>query len=109
MIKEQNQQDEEMNEFKEEIINVNCSYCGKEIECPKDMMDKVEKHACLDCFENLPKDKNNQTKIHVDIPISMDKALEDIANKFAGKQTREFFPEIWADHKDEMKEMSKKE
>ncbi len=95
------------NEKDEEIVKVNCSYCGKEIECPKSMIDKVEKHACLDCFEKLPKDKNNQTKVHVDIP--MNEAIEDIAREFASKQSREGFPEIWGEHKDEMKEMSKKE
>lgn len=97
----------------EEIVKVNCSYCGKEIECPKNMLHEVEKHACLDCFENLPKNKNNRTKVHVDIPMNelmkgFDN-IEDIADKFAEKQIKEVFPEIWAKHKDEMKEMSKKE
>lgn len=98
-----------MAEEKEEIVKVNCSYCGKEIECPKKMLDKVEKHACLKCFKNLPEDKSNQTKIHVDIPISLDEAIEGIADKFVEKQIKEVFSEIWAKHKDEMKEMSKKE
>ena len=91
----------------EETVNVNCSYCGKEIECPKNMIDKVEKHACVECFKNLPKDKDNITKVHVDIP--MNNALENIADEFAKKQIKDVFPEIWAKHKDEMKEMSKKE
>lgn len=98
---------DEKNSLREEIVKVNCSYCGKEIECPKDMLDKVEKHACLDCFENLPKDKDNITKVHVDIP--MNEAIENIAQEFASKQAEEVFPEIWAEHREEMKEMSKKE
>ena len=91
----------------EEIVNVNCSYCGKEIECPKDMINKAEKHACVDCFKNPPKNKDNITKVHVDIP--MNNALENIADEFSKKQIKEVFPEIWVKHKDEMKEMSKKE
>jgi len=98
---------DEKNSPKEELIKVNCSYCGKEIECPKNMLKEVEKHACLDCFKNLTKDKANKTKVHVDIP--MNEALENIAEEFADKQTNEGFPEIWAEHKEEMKEMSKKE
>lgn len=101
-----------MNEEKtkgEEIIKVNCSYCGKEIECPKNMLNEVEKHACLDCFKNLDKKQSNNmgAKVHVDIPL--DEAIENIASEFANKQTKEVFLEIWADHKDEMKNMSKKE
>ena len=95
-----------MNDSKEEIVNVNCSYCGKEIECPKNMIDKVEKHACVECFRNLSIDKDNITKVHVDIP--MNNALENIADEFAKKQIKEVFPEIWSKHKEEMKEMSKK-
>lgn len=93
----------------EETVKVNCSYCGKEIECPKNMLDKVEKHACLDCFKNLDKKQSNNmgAKVHVDIPL--DEALGSIASEFANKQTKEVFPEIWADHKEEMKNMSKKE
>lgn len=93
----------------EETVKVNCSYCGKEIECPKNMLDKVEKHACLDCFKSLDKKQSNNTsaKVHVDIPL--DEAIENIAGEFANKQTKEVFPKIWADHKDEMKSMSKKE
>ena len=95
-----------MDEYNKEMVKVNCSYCGKEIECPKDMLDKVEKHACMNCFKNLPKDKNN-TKVHVDIP--MNEAIDNMAEEFANKQVREVFPEIWTKHKEEMKKMSKKE
>lgn len=96
-----------MNE--EETVKVNCNYCGKEIECPKNMLNEVEKHACLDCFKNLDKKQFNNVgaKVHVDIPL--DEAIENIASEFASKQTKEVFPEIWADHKNEMKDMSKKE
>ena len=91
----------------EETVKVNCSYCCKEIECPIGLLDKVEKHACVDCFENLPKDKDNLTKVHVDIP--MNDVMDDIADEFVKKQIKELVPEIWAKHKDEMKEMSKRE
>lgn len=96
-------------EKSEEIVKVNCSYCGKEIECPKNMLNEVEKHACLDCFKSFDKKQSNNknAKVHIDIPL--DEAIENIASEFANKQTKEVFSKIWADHKDEMKEMSKKE
>jgi hypothetical protein len=93
-------------EDKDEIVKVNCSYCGKEIECPMNMLDKVEKHACFNCFQNLPKSES-KAKVHVDMP--MNEAIENIADEFANKQAKEVFPDIWTKHKDEMKEMSKKE
>jgi len=115
MIKEQNQQDEEMNEFKEEIVNVNCSYCGKEIECPKNMLNEIEKHACLDCFKNLDKkqysDKN--AKVHIDIPLNEimsydESTLLNFATITADSMTNDVFPKFWNDAKNEVKDLSKK-
>ena len=33
-------------------ITVNCSFCGKAVPCPEDMVNS-EKHTCLECFKNL--------------------------------------------------------
>ncbi len=86
----------------EGIVAVNCSYCGKEIECPENMLAQAEKHACVACFENLSQDKNDHTKIHVDIPLKMDNAIKNMAGDFAEKQVEEVFPEIWAEHREEI-------
>ena len=37
----------------EDEVNVNCSFCNKQIPCPKDML-SYEKHVCDECFEKQP-------------------------------------------------------
>ncbi|MBI2558970.1 hypothetical protein HYW20_06635 [Candidatus Woesearchaeota archaeon] len=54
-----------------ESVKVNCTFCGKEIECPKDMLQKSKKHMCYDCFQNageLAKEED-LGEVHVDIPM----------------------------------------
>ena len=52
----------------EKIFKVNCDFCGKEIECPENMLDS-KTHACFKCFQGL--DRNHKKlkpgKLHVDI------------------------------------------
>ncbi len=93
----------------DEIIKVNCSFCGKEIECPANMIDKVEKHACFECFSNPDGNisEGKISKIHVDIP---EKDLSDtVAKQAVDKMLRELFPKLWTEHKEELKNMSKQD
>lgn len=88
---------------------INCSFCSKEIECPEDMLDKVEKHACFDCFDKLEENMSDEEieKIHVDIP--QDKFNETIADKIVSHMMKGFFPTFWQKNKEDFKELSKKE
>ncbi|MFH1977957.1 MAG: hypothetical protein ABIJ92_01375 [Candidatus Aenigmatarchaeota archaeon] len=90
--------------MKEESVKVDCSFCGKEIECPPNML-SAEKHACYECFQELkkspPKDFN---RIHVDIP--KDKFISDA---LLDTMMEEEFNQLWKDIKSDLKEMSKKE
>lgn len=51
------------------MINVKCDFCGKEIECPEDLMNP-EKHACYGCFWENPEKigEIELGKLHVDTP-----------------------------------------
>lgn len=88
-------------------VKVDCSFCGNEMECPEEMLEKSKKHMCYECFiKNEPSDKEIKN-VHVDIP--MDKMQEMTASGIAGMMVEEAFPEIWGERKSELKEMSKKE
>jgi len=93
--------------MEQKSIKVNCSFCGKEIECPEDMMD-AEKHACFECFKNLDKrlSKEEIENVHVDIPLNKKDELTDM---FVNSIMEEVFPQLWHDKKSELKEMSKRE
>lgn len=93
---------------KEEIKKVKCDFCGKEIECPEDMLDS-DKHTCFECFKGLegkmPKDEI--ARVHVDIPTEkMDEIMPDMMIE---QVVNEALPHIWKEHKSKFKEMSKKE
>jgi len=93
--------------MKPKVIKVNCSFCGKEIECPESMM-KMEKHACFECFQKLDEcPREDIGKIHVDIP--MDKMDDMMPNLLMSYVMEEVFPQLWEDEKPELKKMSKKE
>ena len=100
----------EKEEKKPKSINVNCSFCGKGIECPENMKN-VEKHACFECFqklgEKIPAEEVARGRIHVDMP--MGKAEEMLPGIMASLAAEEFFPMAWKEKKSELKEMSKKE
>ena len=89
-------------------VNVKCSFCGKEVPCPKDMTN-AEKHACFECFlklqEELPEEEIK--KVHVAIP--KDKAVQFFNTALIKQIMEETFPEFWKDKKNELKEMSRRE
>ena len=100
---------ENVSEIKDEdIVKVNCSFCGKEIDCPENML-KSKKHACYDCFKKIGDEipARELGKIHVD--FDMEKFGEDMPSLLAENTTAVTFPEIWKNHKKEIKNMSKKE
>jgi hypothetical protein len=93
-------------------VKVNCSFCGKEIECPEDMLEGAEKHACFECFEDRENKFEGMSeeevgKIHVDMPLEelSQKMAEDLADELVEQE----FSEVWSELKDELKESSKKE
>ncbi len=91
------------------LVKVNCSFCGKEIECPEDMLEKSEKHMCFECFQSVNRNKlpRDLSKVHVDIP--MDKLNEVIPEEMTNAVVKEAFPDVWQERKKELKEISKKE
>ena len=53
----------------EKSIKVNCSFCGKEIECPESMVEKSKKNMCSDWFNNKDWSDEDINDVHVDIPM----------------------------------------
>jgi hypothetical protein len=104
--------------MRKNIIKVNCSFCGKEIECPEHMAKKVEKHLCFECFnsedkistlgrEEEFKKKVLSGKIHIDIPLC--KLKDKLPEVLAEKLTEEVFSMIWEKLKKDVGEYNKKE
>jgi len=101
-----------MKDFKNsKIIKVKCDFCGKDMECPEDMLKTSKGHMCYMCFknsENIKNDKNEEFKnIHIDIP--MEEITDTIAENFADAMVEEVFKNIWSEKKMNLKELSKKE
>lgn len=90
-------------------VKVNCDFCGKEIECPKNMLQKSKKHMCYDCFQNAGELAKGEDlgEVHVDIP--MDKMDELIPENLTNSLVEEAFPDVWSERKEELKAMSKKD
>jgi hypothetical protein len=93
----------------ENSVNVNCDFCGKKIECPKDMLEKSKKHMCHECF--LDKSENGSDvelkDVHVDFPT--ENLIEETANTMVNQMVDEVFPKMWTERKNELKDMSKKD
>ena len=91
----------------EKSIKINCSFCGKEIECPESMIEKSKKHMCSDCFNNKGWNDKEIKDVHVDIP--MGEFPDTVASTMADQMIEKMFPEMWSGKKLKLKEMSKKE
>jgi len=94
-------------------VKVNCSFCGKEIECPENMLN-AEKHSCYECFGKLMEKKSGEEmteedieRIHVDIP--RDKADEIADNYMISSVMDDAFPRFWKDEKERLKDMPRKD
>jgi hypothetical protein len=93
------------------IVKLTCDCCGKEIECPENMLKTSKKHVCYQCFQD-PKNFKNFTdeerkNVHVDIP--MEKLADTVAEKYATMIVNDMFPEIWSEKKEDFREFSKKD
>ena len=92
-----------------ESVKVNCTFCGKEIECPNDMLQKSKKHMCYECFQNAGELSKGEDlgQVHVDIPMSrMDELIpENLTNSLVEGA----FPDVWKERKEELKAMSKRD
>ncbi len=93
----------------ENSVKVNCDYCEKEMECPKDMLQTSKSHMCHECFsERVEKGSNEELKdVHVDFPT--EDLIEKTANTMVNEMVEEVFSDIWNSKKSELKEMSKKD
>jgi hypothetical protein len=93
------------------MVKVKCDSCGKEIECPKEMLKTAKKHLCYPCFQDPKNTKgfkdDELENVHVD--ISVEKATDVVANNFATMLAEEAFPGIWSKEKESLKELSKKD
>ncbi len=96
------------------VVKVNCSFCGKEMECPKHMLKKIGSHMCFECLNNVEniQDKNKfeedvkAGRIHIDIPTSeMKKHLPEI---FAEQMTEQVFDKLWEEREKEVKNLDRK-
>ncbi len=88
-------------------VKANCSFCGKEVECPEDMLEKSKKHMCYECFVKEEPPDEEIKDVHVAIP--MDKMSEIAASGMADELVEEAFPWLWSKSKSELKELSKKD
>jgi hypothetical protein len=90
-------------------VKVSCSFCGKEIECPEDMLQTSRKHMCYECFQNAEEVAKSEDlkEVHVDIP--MDKMEEFIPESLTNSLVDEAFPDVWKEKKEELKAMSKRD
>ena len=88
-------------------VKVDCSFCGKGIECPEDMLKTSKKHMCYECFITYEPSDEEIKDVNVDIPTA--KLPEVIASSAADKMILENFPNVWSAKKEELKEMSKKD
>ena len=93
----------------ENSVKVDCDFCGKEMECPKDMLEKAKKHMCHECFlERAENGSGEELKdVHVDFPI--ENLIEGTANKMVNQMIGEVFSLVWNERKNELKELSKKD
>ena len=94
--------------MEDKSVKVNCSFCGKEIECPENMLD-IEKHSCFECFEKIGEKMSEEeiNRVHVDIPG--DKA-DEIAEDYMINNIMDLaFPRFWKDEKENLKDMSRKD
>ena len=79
--------------MEEKSIKVNCSFCGKGIECPENMM-QSKKHMCYTCFQNAGELSKGEDlgQVHVDIP--MDKMDELIPENLTNSKSRRLLNNI---------------
>jgi hypothetical protein len=93
------------------VVKVKCDSCGKDIECPEEMLKTSKKHLCYACFQD-PKSTKDFTEderknVHVDIPA--ENLVDDVADKFASMMVTEVFPQVWSKDKENFRELSKKD
>ena len=88
-------------------VKLNCDFCGKEIECPEDMLN-AEKHSCFECFDKHAEKMTQEDvmKLHVDIP--RDK-FDTITDTYMISTVMEAFSEFWKDKKEDIKAMSRRD
>ena len=86
------------------IIKVKCSFCGKDMECPDEMLKTSKRHMCYECFQKSDTIRDKDMKdIHVDIPTN--ELSDTIAESFADTAVDEVFQRLCSGKKRDIKEL----
>ncbi len=101
--------DFDMSEEAAEAIKVNCDFCGKEMECPPDMLEKAKKQMCGECFFQRKESGKEQELKNVHVDISPRDLAQNVANGITNSMVEDIFPDLWDEKKEELRELSKKE
>ncbi|MDH7517867.1 MAG: hypothetical protein QHH19_05945 [Candidatus Thermoplasmatota archaeon] len=74
------------------IVKVKCSFCGKDIECPEEMLKTSKKHMCSECFQKADalKIDDDLENIHVDMPL--DEFVDTAIDNFTRMVVNDVFP-----------------
>ena len=92
----------------QKIVNVKCDFCGRDMECPEEMLKTSKKHMCSTCFKNPDNLKGEDIgKVHIDMP--MDEVDSIMAGRMAEEFSEKAFPMMWSSEKKELRRLSKKE
>jgi uncharacterized protein (DUF2252 family) len=92
----------------QKMINVTCDFCGKEMECPEELLEKSEKHMCSTCFQNIDSFRDQDLgEVHID--MSRDEIDEIVAGNIADDLTKQAFSLMWSKEKNRLRKLSKKE
>ncbi len=93
------------------VVKVKCDACGKDIECPEEMLKTSKKHLCFTCFQDPRSTKDftdeERKNVHVDIP--MEDLTDEMADRLATTMVDDVFPKVWSEKKEEFRELSKKD
>jgi len=92
----------------QKMVNVTCDFCGREMECPEELLETSKKHMCSICFKNIDSFKDQDIgEVHVD--MNNDEIDEIVAENIANELTKQAFSLMWSKEKNRLRKMSKKE
>ena len=93
--------------YEEEMIKIKCTFCNKEIDCPESSKNS-KIFICIDCVKLGKADKLSDEEILDSYIEISDDDLDSMFDMVMDK-VEQMFPDLWKRHKDEMRDLSKKE